>query len=198
MSVQQGEVVRVDVLGDINSADLDVNSYQMQLVTAGPVADADVLTDLRDVFDTLYNLIAAVVHAGVVFRRIRAANLSQGTLIGEVPFAAPIPGISTNDQLPNQLAGVVSFKTNIPRVVLRKFYGPGAENHNIADGTISASAVGSLVGIGASLLTDQVATAGTWRYGYLSPKTQTFVVPLSASVSNIFATQRRRKLNVGA
>jgi hypothetical protein len=92
----------------------------------------------------------------------------------------------------------VSLKTTIPRVILRKFSFPLAEDNVLNGGLLSGTAVTTMVNYGAALLAPHVVDFRTYEYGYLSPKTLAWEKPLSALTTNIPAYQRRRRQGVGS
>lgn len=198
MAVAPQDVVRIDVIGDFNSSSLLVNSYQFKHTSGTSVSDADFLTDWVALMRALYDAMKAVWAATVIWRRIRAQNLTTGLLVGEADFASTVVGTASGDQGAAQTAALVTLKTNVARVAMRKYI-PVAEINVDAASKVTAGATTLLQTFGSALLTTQTGISGhTYKFGFLSPKTTHFEEPLTRSVSLYAATQRRRRPGVGA
>lgn len=198
MTVATGNVVRVDVLGDMDVTNQVVNSYQFRLGGVGSWPDDEVLTDLITLLRALYDAAKGLFTAIVVWRRIRVQNLTTGLLVGERDFVTPVTGTATGDQGAFQSAGLISFKSNIPRVVMRKYL-PVSESMQTGDGRLIAGAQTLMNAFGDTLLSPMFgATGASYFFGYSSPKTAGFVEPLGRQISAVVATQRRRRPGVGS
>jgi hypothetical protein len=198
MANNVGDVIRVDVIGSMNSVNEVVNTYQFRIGGAGALTDTELLDDVLVFIRALYDAIKGLFTAIVVWRRIRAYNLTQNTLIGEEDFATAVTGTASGEQGAYQVAGLVSFKTNIARVVMRKYL-PLAEGYTNNTGTIEASAVTLLNTFGTTLLAPFTGSSGkTYTFGYNSPKTGGFIVPNGRTTSLTPVIQRRRRPGVGS
>jgi hypothetical protein len=198
MPVLPSDVVRVDVIGDMNTTNEVVNTYQFQYNSGVTLTDSDFMTDMLALIDALYTAAKAVWTSVVIFRRIRAYNLTAGTLLGEAPFAAPIVGTLAGEQGAFQVAGLTSFKTTLARVTMRKYL-PIGEGAVDSVSRLSGPVVTALNTFGTTLLNPIVVPSGrVYRFGYLSPKAGGFIAPTSRQVSLVAATQRRRKPGVGS
>ena len=198
MSVSQNQVVRFDVRGLIDDTDQIVQSYQARLSSATTLTDAQALTDWANIFVNLWTIIKSIHNIYVEFTNVKAQNVSTGTLMGDLNFTTAQVGTGTGDALANQLTLPVSFATVIPRVMMRKLWGPGAEGGIGVDGLYSSTAITVALNGAAFLMVPLVGTTGTWEYGYLSPKTVNFEVPTGALVTAIPGTTRRRRRGVGS
>lgn len=198
MPVAVGNVLRVDVIGDFDGTEDLVNAYQFRVESVTDPSDAAVLNDFAVFMRAQYALMAGLWAPSVVWRRVRVANISTDTLIGEQTFSTPLPGTAGGDQGAIQASALVSWKSNIPRVVMRKYF-PISEPNVGSTSRLVASAVTALQNFGTTLLSVVTGFSNnTYRFGYLSPKTTSFVVPSSRVVSDIVATQRRRRPGVGS
>lgn len=198
MPVAQGDVVRVSVEGLIDESEDLVSVWQFRLATTSIADDTDVLDDIEEIVAAVLAVARAAWTSIAEFTRFRAFNLTTETLLGERTLATAVPGTASGEISSNQVTVVSSFKTNVPRVTLRKFWGPMSEGIVTSLGYVNASVLSTLASGTAFLLAPIPATNGTWDYGYFSPKTGSFVVPLSALHSAIPATQRRRRRGVGS
>lgn len=198
MAVTNGQVIRVDAQGDFDGTEDIVNVYQFQMQSGGPVNENDVLGDMLVILTALTNLIKALHTATTVWRRIRAQNISNGILLGVLPFAAPIAGTASGDSGAPGVAGLISLPSAVPRVVPRKYFGPLSESNLGATGLLAAGTLTTLTSIATILTNDQTTSSHTYRYGYLSPKTGTFVIPSAAVITSVPAYQRRRRQGRGS
>lgn len=198
MTVSQDDVLEIVVEGDFQNSEQLLNIYQMQAFQASPITDDEALTDLVDFFRALYDAAKALWTAFVVFRRIRVTNLTTGLVTGEAAFSSPVIGTASGDPLPPGVAALVNFTTAVPNVQLRKFLPAPAESAGGTDGQWNSTTITALTVFGATMLIDYVGTFGGFRYGYLSPKTSSFVLPNGAIIPDEPAYQRRRKRGVGS
>lgn len=197
MAIAPNDVVRIDVIGDFGGTEDVVNSYHWQHTSASSISDDDFLLDWIALFRALYDAFKALFTASVIFRKIRAQNLTTGLLVGEKDFSTVVTGVAGGTQV-SQNAGLISLKTNVSRVVMRK-YVPVASGQYDANSRLVAGAVTLLQTFGSALLVTQTGVSGhTYRFGFLSPKTASFVTPLTRSVATTVVTQRRRRPGVGS
>ncbi len=199
MPVTQDDTVRVDLIAQAHGSEDVVNVFQFQKQDAGTITDAVTITDFLAIMRVIAEIIDALVKTVVIWERIKIRNMTTGLLVGDGSFSPVIPGVSTTDPGAMGVAAVMSFPTNVSRVTMRKFFGP------LAEGTIgSTGLLGSnpgtvqLATLATYLTADIVETGATWRFGYLSPKTGNFQIPLAAIIALEPGYQRRRKRGVGA
>ncbi len=197
MSVDQNDMFRIDVIGDFDSSNDVVNVYQMLKSDVGVISDSDFMDDMLSLFTALYTVVKGLNSLLVTWRRIRVSRVPTGALMGERSFSPALVGTSTEDALPNQATFPVNFQTTTPRVVLRKFFGPGSEAQLTAVGLIAAAPLASMTSIIALLLADFTETNGVYQYGYNSPKALQWVRPVTGSHGNIFGAVRSRRIGVG-
>lgn len=198
MAVNPGDVIRVDAVGLYDGTEDIINTFQYQLGALFAQTEADVLTDVRDIVAAFYGIVNALLVARTIFDRIRAYNLTQDVLLGELAFTTPIVGTGGSNSDAPGIAGLLSLKTIYSRVVLRKYLGPLAKGLIDDDGNITTAGVAVLTNGAAYLLAQQAKPTGDYRYGYLSPVVGGFVTPNTASVTNNPAYQRRRRRGTGS
>lgn len=198
MSVLTNEIVRVDLIAQFDGDEDVINVFQFRNSGISQTDNTLVLDDLIALMLALVTALKAIITTLQVFQRIRVQNISTGEVLGERAFAAPIAGTGTANALPSQIACVTVFKTGIPNVNLRKFWGVNSLAQVDNDGDVTAGSIAVEVTVAAFLLTQYVGVSTDWDYGYLSPKTATFLLPNIAVISNAFGTQRRRREGVGS
>ena len=198
MTVAPNEIIEVTIEGDVSGVSDVVNVYQFQHTSASSISDADFLTDLAALLRALYDALKGLQSAVLTWRRIRARSITNpGTLIGELEFGTPVVGTSSSSMTPTN-AALVSFPTNISRVVPRKYI-PLASEWFDADGDLLAGAISALTTFKGTLLDTLTGTSGhTYVMGYKSAKTGTWILPISGAVTPTVVTQRRRRKGVGS
>lgn len=198
MAVAPGDVIRIDVIGDFNTTSLLVNSYQFKHTSGTSISDADFLTDWIALMRALYDAMKALWTATVIWRRIRAQNITTGLLVGELDFTTTVVGTSAGDMGAIQAAALLTLKTNVPRVVMRKYF-PVCELQVDSASRVVSGGITLLNTMGSALLVTQTGLSGhTYKFGYLSPKTSNFEEPNTRLAAPVVATQRRRRPGVGA
>jgi hypothetical protein len=198
MALTDGQIVRADYIGDFNASDMLAQVYQFKLLSGGPLDEADMLDDLEEIFDTIWDIIKGLHSVLVAFRKVRSQLVPTGTLLGDLTFASPYLGTSADDVSAVTQTMPVSFKTVVPRVILRKSWGPPAENQINQTGGLTAAAVTALGTAAAALLANLVMTNGTWEYGYYSPKTTSWETPVTAVTTSRPGTMARRRVGRGS
>lgn len=198
MPVALNNVLRVDVRGDFDTTEDLVNVYQFRVDAITDPSDTAVLNDFSVYMRAGYAAMAGLWAANIVWRGVRIANLTTDTLVGEINFTTNVVGTASGDQGAIQAAGLLSLKTNVPRVVMRKYF-PVAESSIDGTSRLTTAASNLIATWGTNLLGGFVgASNNDYQFGYLSPKTSSFVVPTTRVVSPIIATQRRRRPGVGS
>lgn len=198
MSTVQFDIIEAAARMEYDGVDDVINTYQFQLTSALTVSDAQTLIDLLVILEELYTLIVTSQTTFLSYRDIRFTNVTQDLLLGTVGWPTLTVGTGAVDAIPPGVASLANFNTNIPRVTLRKYFG-GLDLDNLdQDGTFTAVFGLVMADIQAFLLEAQIQGNDVWRYGYLSPKTGTFVVPVGSSWTDIPAYQRRRKQGRGS
>lgn len=198
MTVNQNDIIEVAARMEFDGVEDVINVYQLQYLDPASLSDTQVILDINQFLNVLYGLLVAAMPLIEFFRDFRYRNITQGTLMGLVGWPGFVTGEGLGQALPPGLALLVSYNTVVPRVGMRKYYGTFTEDNNDADGTWSAAltAVGSAVA--AATIPPFIGIVGTYQFGYLSPKTAAFEVPVGATVTDIPAYQRRRRQGRGA
>lgn len=198
MVVANNDVVRADAIGDWNLTTEIVQSYQFQLLSGGPLANADAMDDLHDIVEDLWLIIQGFLNTVLLIRRLKGRLVPLGDLVGEALFVPPLAGTIATDVSSTTVTMPLSLLTLVPRVILRKSFGPALASAITADGLYTAGVTTMLAQMGVFLLTDMVEANGTWRYGYYSPKTLGFVDPVGAVFSSAPGTMARRRIGRGS
>ncbi len=198
MAANQFDVLEVAVIHVNDGVDQQVNTYQFQKTDGTPTSDADLLTDVSTVIETIYLLVQAIITVRNVLADVVVRNVTQGLLVGSTGGATYAGGSAVGDQWPNGATAMTFFKTNVPRVILKKYWPAGVITNLSPGGNPDAAVLAAEALAAAVLLAPFVELNTTLVYGYLSPKTLSFEVPSTGHVPLIMAYQRRRKAGVGS
>lgn len=198
MSVDAGDVLELSVIHENSVSGVQINRYQFRLEGTGSLPQATVLDDISEIIETIYNIVKSVIAIRNVLREVRVQNITQDVLLGSTDGGTYVGGGSSGDDLPQGVASFIHFTTDVPRVILSKYFPSPTAGDMTATGGLVTLELADLVAFGVVLLDDIQTTNGLYRYGYFSPKTASFVIPQVAVASAVFAYQRRRKKGRGA
>ncbi len=197
MPTNQNDVIEVSARGEFNGIEDVVNVFQFQLTSVGDVTEAVTLTDLSVHLDNIFGNLGASQTDDFVYRDLTFRNITQDLVLGVIPWPTLTVGGSASGNLPPGVAGVINMATNVARVVLRKFIGGLGVGILDANGTFTGSLLTILGSFASDLLATLVVGGNDWEYGFFSPKTLAFEVPVGATITDIPGYQRRRKQGRG-
>jgi ABC-type glycerol-3-phosphate transport system permease component len=175
-----------------------MNIFQFQYQDNEELTNGETVTDILTIVESIYALLVAALTTLPVFRDIRIANKTQGTILGTFGWPTLIAGTNADQPVAPGVCFLTSWNTPIPRVGMRKYWGVMTEANTDADGTWSAGLVAVGVTVAALLSGPLQGPVGGYFFGYLSPKTLGFEVPAGAVVTDIPAYQRRRRQGRGS
>lgn len=198
MAIEQDDILEVSARMEFNGVEDIVNVYQFQLTTPGPITDQQGVDDVLLIIEAIYTALVALQSTLTLYRDIRVTNKTQLAILGTFLWPSLTAGTAAVIAQAPGVCGLVSLATAVPRVNLRKYYGDMVTSTMELDGTFASFVTTALTTISGTLLTQRVQVNGTWRYGYLSPKSLAWELPLSAVVTDIPAYQRRRKQGRGS
>lgn len=193
-----GHIFAVNVKGRWNAAADVVNSFQIEYVDGGTISAATLYNDLGNWTGALLDLVKLFCNALMVWEKYNVAHLDGNCGSGDLAISPTIPGSLENDLVPGGVAALSSFPTGVRRVVPRKYWA-GLDSSMIgAGGYLTPTAQGLVEDVNDFLMTPYVTGTQTYRYGYFSPKTTSWLIPNTAAVSNVPAYQRRRRVGTGS
>ena len=198
MTIQPLDVLEMTARTEFNGVEDVANVYQMEYQGGAAITDAQGITDVISFLEALYAIFIGAQTILQLYRDIRVGNKTQGTVFGRFPWPTLVGGGDVAFSTAPGTAILSSFSTGIPRVTPRKYWGVFCADNMDADGTWGGIITATLAAATAFMLTPYVGVSGTWLYGYLSPKTLSFVVPNGSSTGDIPAYQRRRKQGKGS
>lgn len=198
MANLQFDVIEFAVIHVNDGVDQQVNVFQFQKTDAIPTTDADLLVDVAQVVQAIYTLLATLITIRNVLSDVVVRNVTQGLLVGSTDGGSYNGGTAGGDQWPNGATAMTFFKTNVPRVILKKFWPAGIVLGLSPGGNPEASWLAGMASVAGLMLVPFVEANTTLQYGYLSPKTLGWEVPLTGHVPLIMSYQRRRKAGTGS
>lgn len=198
MPAQDGDVIGVSVKHRNSESGDQINKFQFRISATAPVAEADVLDDIKEIIEAVYLLYEAWISIRNLFVENVVTNETQGLLYGSVDAGTYVGGLSADPAMPQGTAAYIYFKTAVPRVILSKYL-PSANAASVnADGRVHSAQQTALAAWGVLLTATHVFSGRDYTYGYNSPKALGFVVPVLQVVSNVYGYQRRRKAGRGS
>jgi len=198
MPVSQSQVVTVAARAEQNGVEDIVNVFDLQKTDAGTIDNTATLSDIEDWIEGLYLILRVLQLATTVYREIKVYNRSLGTVIGTVSITNPSAGSASGSDLPPGAAGLISFPTEVGKVIGRKYIGGLSTGLLDTDGTMLSFAVTNLVNAGNYMRASYVGTNGSWQYGVWDKNSAILRVPIATIVTDVFAYQRRRKTGRGS
>lgn len=198
MPVDNLDVLDVTVIHDNSVSGEQVNKFQFRYGGPDGTADATVLDDVAEIIQVLYTFVITLISIRNVLREVKVQKANKGPLIGSTMPPTYAGGTAPDPAAPQGTAAFCYFKTNVPRVILKKYLPSPNTGQLAAGGGLSTAAKANLVQFADELLDVFEFGSRAYQFGYLSPKTLEFEVPDIAVASGILAYQRRRKVGVGA
>lgn len=190
-----GDIVFIKVVIIVGGAYTE-NDYSFYCLSSDTWDDAQ--DGIIEVMDLVYNLLNGVMSPDATVTEYQIKNLTTGVDWGAVPSGVGA-GTAATDALPQGVAGLVTFSTNVNRRRGRKFI-PGLTEGGVAAqlwgsavltalGDYAAQLLATLTGGPTDFSMQYVVTAGDDPLAYS--------LPTEALVRDIPAYQRRRKPGVG-
>lgn len=198
MTVQNNDVLRVDIGQTLPATNNMLNVYHMRLQAGGPVAEADVLTDLAVILQALANLIKVIQSTQLVYDIIKIINKTQSNEVGVLTTLLGQTGSLGADAEPAQIAYGITLSTTRLASVGRKFVPGTEESGNVNGGLLIAARIVSLGLIVTHLTAQQVNAGRTYEYGIDSVPALAFLPFQTGSITPTMVTQRRRRIGVGS
>lgn len=198
VSTTNNDILEVVVAHNNGVTGEQVNRFMFKATNVTTYDDADILDDVGDFIETLYNLVKTFISVRNVLRDVFVRNVTQDYNLGYVDPPTYSGGTAADPQAPEGVAPYIYFQTAVPNVTLSKYL-PCSNTGNIFnDGGPSAGFQTALGNFGASLLAGHTGTKCNLQFGHKLPIAGTWVVPDTVVVPGFFAYQRRRKRNRGS
>jgi len=198
MPVQPGDVIRITVNMIRNGSDDHKNVYHMRHEGAVTVNDGDMLTALEARLGGAYVHLEDILTPDLDFVDFDVHNLTRDTFIGSEAFAPTLVGTDTAEELPWQVAALVTFPTALTRHSGRKYVPGLTEASNEGDGVLTATAIAALADFATELLNAFSVDGQTFSIGNYNVDMARWAPWIAAAVEVLWSTQRRRKPGIGS
>lgn len=175
---------------------VNVHHFQVAAITGTP-SDQTIMDDIADYLDTSYAAIIGQQVVGLLYEDISGQNITQNVIMPTVAWPVLTAGTGSGEAVPKQTAGYVFWRTLRPKTRASSFI-PGFSEISSNAGLLIAGAVGSLENFGDRFVGGMGIGSATLLKGAYNYPLDRFTVVTSRHVSPTLATQRRRRLGVGA
>lgn len=203
MTVVDGDVLRTTANFTLPDGTLYQNVYHHKASLTAPFGDATVEAAIDAWLTATYAWLNALVRSTTVGDLCSIDEVSWSGTAWEITrnlgtFVHTFVPTGGAESMPNQMSPFVTFVTDRPKSVGRKFLFPMGEN-NYLEGVLAAATVTAIVNyanaalanVNLSPLNDLLP--GVTRVGF-----DVFLPFALAVVTNVAGTQRKRRLGVGA
>jgi hypothetical protein len=193
-----GDILQLDIIGDINGAQEVMNSWQFKVLDDAGFVNQGVVDELKELVEIVLNIIDNMYSLIAIFRRFRARNITTGEATIIIELDAPHPGLLAGTAGPAGAGIMFGFRTAQKKALLKKFFSPVSTGAFAADGTLSTTTISSATSALANFLADIPTVLGNFQYGYQSPVSASWLVPTGGYVPAEPAYQRRRRFGTGS
>lgn len=193
-----GDVIEVAIEGEFDGSEDNVNVFHLQCssITAADMDDfIDSVTEWVQAFILIAKQLVITIQW---YQRYRTRNATITGPVQSVELAAPIAGIAAGAVLPPGNACLIAFRTPVKNVLLKKFIGVPGHTNLTANGQWDSTQLGLMSQVATFLMAPYTATDADFVYGYMTPLTKVFHLPITAYVSAEGAYQRRRRRGSGS
>ena len=208
MTVENGDIVRASVRFKDNYVGDVMNVWYWQNFGAGPQDDDDVMDALDTEIEAIYTAIRSQLASSQAPYDIKydvvdnvAGKETVTHVLGTRTFTMSLPPNGSGDKLPGMDSMIVNFRTGIPKVFGRKFFGTVPESAN-EDGRVISAGVTALTAAAAEVLTAVSIGIGELRAGVFSlvagALNEWFAEFTAGIVNDILGTRRSRRMNTGS
>jgi len=193
----QGDIIEAVTKGVYQTTSAVDNVYKFQLQGGSFVTDQGLLDDVALLLTAILTIVKALATAQTTWSKFRARNLTKGAAYLDGDFDPIIAGTVASANAPPGACGLMTFRTAVPGVILKKYHGVLPTTLLSSTGYLSQGATGILEDCVDLLMAPIAMPVGTWVYGHVLPLTGQFITPTTGTVTNLVAYQRRRKPGVG-
>lgn len=197
MSIQIGDVIRIQARMLRNGTDAVQNVYHVEHDTGSPVTDADWVDDVSALIDAEMFDLKGKIALNITSLDLLFFNVTQDVTLPDGSWDTFTVGADTEDPNPPQVSAEVFWRTGAARVIGRKFLPPMGEASQ-DDGVWTSSLLALLVTFAANFIGSIIISQGNVIFGVFNATTATFNAYASGFAPIDSRTQRRRRTGVGA
>jgi len=193
MPTNGGDIIRV-VAGFAYRPGGTPQSNVIHLVDAGAggITDANLLIGVGTFLEVVYTTVQAVQSTTYQYTTYSVANITQGTIIGTLPWPTFTAGLAAAAVDAAQVVGLLRMVTARTRVQGRVNVG-GIPETNIADSILSVGVQAAILAMGTALIGPFIIAPSAIEYIVFNTTLLTFNLPVSAALGVAVRTLGRRK-----
>ena len=202
MTVSNGDILKVVLQAVLPDGTQAENVYYLIAALAAPYADQSILNALETWIETAYTHILGAIVDDVAINDLVCDVIEWQVDHWETVYhvgteAVDLAPTSVDDWLPNQVSPFATFNTTRPKSKGRKFL-YGFSDLAVVGGYLTAAVVTDIADYAADIMdVITLAPLNTLTPGIVRSTEDTFLAFLSAVVTNVVGTQRRRRPGVG-
>jgi hypothetical protein len=173
------------------------NAYHLKCSTSEAVPDTQFDDDLSTWMEVVYGYMLSHISTGYDFGWIEWRNLSTDSPTRTLAWPTFTAGGAAGDALPLQCAALALFPTTRARGVCRKYLGGLTEGAQGVGGNIDSTYLAAFTYFANAIRGGFYTGTGVASYGSVYGTELVFAPVVSAIVSDLVRTQRRRVKGVG-
>lgn len=197
MTIYTNDLLRVTANMTLHGSDKIQNVWHIQHTTATDQDDDDFRTHVSKWLDALYTCIVAQLNNGIVFDDIAIYNLTQDRPLPNVGWDTLSAGTGTDNDLPPQVAALITTDTAVKRKTGKKYYSGFMITGMTATAQWTSAILTVLACVALKMFGTQTYFSITSRPGVVSGDPLKFDRFENASIDPVPATQRRRRPGTG-
>jgi hypothetical protein len=132
------------------------------------------------------------------FVEIEGYNVTRDTWLGSVSWPTQTFGTNVAEELPYQVAALVTFKTATTQHPGKKYLGGFTEDTNAGDGILTSGLLTELAAYAAVLLNGVTVEGAEFMFGNYNYALTRWAIWIAGAVDALWSTQRRRKTGIGS
>lgn len=173
------------------------NVYTLDVPVPGSGTIIAILDRIVKIVELVYAIVKGLQNTRTKYLDLDFFNITQNIPLPTRPWDLIAEGEAGSDDLAHMTAAMFSLGVDKPGVSGRKFFGGISEAALDQDGLWTNATVTDLTAASAVLLNDQVESGTTIRFGIRTGITPTFAQFVTATITNVPGSQRRRRQGVG-
>lgn len=197
MTIQIGDVIRVQARMLRNGTDAIQNVYHVRHDSGAPVVDATWVANVSALIDAEMQLLNAQLSTNITSLDLLFFNITQDVTLPDGSWATFSGGGSVSEPNAPQVSAEVFWRTGAARVIGRKFLPPFTEANN-NDGVWGSTLLALLATFAVNFIGSIIISQGNVSFGTFKAIGAVFNAYASGLVPVDARTQRRRRTGVGS
>jgi hypothetical protein len=144
-----GDVIRV-VAQLLSDAEITIqNVFYLKIGSAGPIDDADLIDDMGEYLEDVYDGLVGYLHTTTTFDLYKMTNVTDDSDKGAHSWPVLTAGSNGSERYAPGVCGLIRARTGTPGREGRKFFGPLTEGI-LSNGLIASTPLAALAAAGVS------------------------------------------------